>query len=78
MNAAAQLSMFEPEAADATALLLQYMRAANAEADRVERFALLQMHGAAAQAQRAMEAAVQNANAMAFYLDLLEASGEGA
>lgn len=74
MNAPAQLSMFEPDAVDATRLCSDYLRQAHKHAEAADRFELLQMHGACAQAERQMLACVDQAQVLAMYLDLLEAA----
>jgi hypothetical protein len=72
---AAQLSMFEPDSAEAVRLLLSYMREAQHHEDTAERFALLQMPGAAARAHRLRQVAEESALVLAIYLDLEQQAG---
>lgn len=72
MNAPAQLSMFEPDATEATRLCGSYLAQAQKHAEAADRFELLQMVGACAQAERQMLACVEQASVLAVYLDLLE------
>lgn len=76
MSAADQLPLFEPDPADAARLLAGYIREAELAAGRADRFDLLQMGGAAAQADRATASAIESATVCAIYLDLLQAAGE--
>lgn len=76
MNALAQLSMFEPDAAEAARLVDGYLKAAQRAADAADRFDLLQMRGLAVAAERSMLEAVHAASVLAIYADLLELAGE--
>jgi hypothetical protein len=72
MNAPAQLEMFDPDAVEASALLIKYLALADRAAAAADRFDLLAMAGAAATADRQAQHAVDAAFHVAVYLDFLE------
>lgn len=75
MNAAAQLSMFEPEGAEALALLNAHVREAQRHFAAEVRFELLMMPGAARRAEAMAEEATKAALVLAVLLDLEAEAG---
>ncbi|MET3177084.1 hypothetical protein [Variovorax sp. UC74_104] len=75
MNAAAQLSMFEPEGAEAVNLLRSHLAEAKRHRDRVEYFEVLRMPGAARRETVMAEQAEASAFVLAVLLDLEAEAG---
>lgn len=74
-NNGLQLSMVEPEGAEAVALLSTKLAEAKKHADLASRFAQLGMRGAAASSRRAAAAAEDQAIVFAILLDLEAEAG---
>lgn len=72
---ASQLSMFEPDAAEAARLVDGYLRSAHRSAELAERFDLLCMPGLARAADREAGQAIEAAATLASYCDLLDLAG---
>lgn len=75
MNVAAQLSMFEPEGAQAVNLLRAHLSEANRHRDRVEYYEVLRMPGAARRETALAEQAEASALVLAILLDLEAEAG---
>lgn len=70
MNAADQLSMFEPEGAEALALLRRHMAEASKHRKGVQLMELLELPGAARVSERLAQEAEARALVLAILLDL--------
>lgn len=71
MSACDQLSMFEPDSIEASALLRGYLDKAKRHCALADRFEFLGMRGAVREQEHLASEAVKNASTLAFYLDLL-------
>lgn len=75
MTAADQLSLFEPDGAEALALLRKHLAEAERYAKQVAMFDALLMPGASRLAHAESCAAMQRALSLAIFLDLLREAG---
>jgi hypothetical protein len=75
MNAPEQLSMFEPEGAEALALLQRYLRETEQHLNMSDRMELLGMPGASDRAHRLAEESARAALSLAMLLDFEREAG---
>lgn len=75
MNAPAQLSMFEPEGAEAMQLLQKHLREAEHHLSMADRFELLGMAGAVRRAEAQADDATSSALVLALLLDIEREAG---